>query len=119
VIPADWIEHHRADGERVGWLVPSGDGFLVVDLLGRIRTEEAVDWLSGEQVLDGLGIGYLADRYRLLVDGSEREVRLSEVSADGITAVADDFGSASAVHPGHVRETFRLPFPAPATLRPA
>jgi hypothetical protein len=113
---ADWIEHRRPDGERVGWMVPEGDAFHVVDLLGRRRTAVPVDWLEAEESLDALGIGYLADIYLLtLPDGVERRVRISEVSAARIVVVADDFGSASAV--GAKPERFELPFPAPAVLR--
>jgi hypothetical protein len=79
---------------------------------------EPVDWLQAEEMLDALGIGFLADRYLLVLpDGSERPVRISEVSPDGITVVADEFGSASAV--GANSDRFRLPFPAPDDLRPA
>jgi hypothetical protein len=114
---ADWIEHRRADGERIGWMVPADDGFHVVDLLGRRRTEAPLDWLAAEEMLDALGIGYLADRYTLAVaDGVERRVRIGEVSESGIVVVADDFGSASAV--GARPERFELPFPAPDGLRP-
>ncbi|QKJ18204.1 hypothetical protein [Microbacterium hominis] len=114
--PADWIEHRRADGELVGWIVPAGDGFRVRDLLGREVTGE-VDWLEAEETLDALGIGYLADAYTLrLPDGAERPVRISEASSRGITVVADEFGAAKTV--GAVLDSWRLPFPAPADLRP-
>jgi hypothetical protein len=113
---ADWIEHRRSDGERLGWLVPTGDGFHVVDLLGRQRTVAPVDWFQGEELLDTLGIVYLANRYSLrLSDGVERRVRIGEVSTSGIVVVADDFGSASAV--GANPEAYELPFPAPACLQ--
>jgi hypothetical protein len=116
-VPApDWIEHRRSDGEHVGWMVPSGDGFHVVDLLGRQRTEGPVDWLDAEETFETLGIGYLADRYSLrLSDGVERRVRISEVSSSRIVVLADNFGSASAV--GANPEAFELPFPAPENLR--
>ena len=111
----DWIEHRRADGERVGWMVPEGDGFLIVDLLGRPVTDTPLDWLEAEETLDALGIGYLADIYELTTDAVARRVRIGEVSATRIVVLADDFGSASAV--GARPETFELPFPAPGTLR--
>ena len=115
--PADWIEHRRGDRELLGWMEPAGDGFHVIDLLGRPRTDSPVDWLAAEELLEGLGIGYLADRYTLVLDdGTERLVRVGEVSTAGVTVVADDWGSASAV--GANPERFRLPFPVPAqTLR--
>lgn len=118
MIADDWIEHRRGDRERLGWMVPDGDGFQVVDLLGRPRTHAPIDWLEAEQLLDDLGIGYLAERYRLLLDdGTKRWVRISEVSTDTITVTADDWGSAAAV--SSKPEVFRLPFPAPESLQPA
>ncbi len=117
MLPDDWIEHRRADGETVGWIVPDGDGFRARDLLGREVTAGVVDWLEAEETLDDLGIGYLADRYALrLPDGTERPVRIAEASVRGITVVADEFGAASAV--GATLDRFRLRFPAPDELRP-
>lgn len=112
----DWIEHRRSDGELLGWMVPAGDGFHVIDLLGCQRTEHPADWSEAEEVLETLGIGYLADRYGLrLSDGVERRVRISEVNASRIVVLADEFGSASVV--GANPEVFELPFPAPDSLR--
>lgn len=117
MLPPDWIEHRRADGEVVGWMVPDGEGFHVHDLLGRPRTAEPLEWLEAEELLDELGIGYLADRWTLrFADGTERPVRIAEASPRGVTVVADEFGAASAV--GGVLERFRLAFPAPTELRP-
>lgn len=117
-VPEDWYPHRRADGEGVGWIVPDGDDFRAVDLLGRAVGDGAVDWIAAEELLEERGIGYLADRWVLtLPDGSERPVRIAEASADGITVVADEFGAAAAV--GANADRFLLPFPAPATLVPA
>jgi hypothetical protein len=121
VLPPDWIEHRRADGELLGWMVADGEGFRVFDLLGRERTaaqgDGAMDWLAAEELLDELGIGYLADRWTLcLADGVERPVRIAEASTRGITVVADEYGAASAV--GADPERFRLPFPVTDELRP-
>ncbi|MDE0545163.1 hypothetical protein [Microbacterium sp. C7(2022)] len=114
----DWIEHRRGDRELLGYLVPEGDGFVVHDLLGRPRTDVPVDWLVGEELLDELGIGYLADKWMLrLPDGSERPVRIAEVSRTGISLVADEYGAAAAV--GANVDRFRLPWPAGDQLRPA
>ena len=52
------IEHRRSDGELLGWIVEFGDGFHVLDLLGRQHTEEPVDWLAAEELLDSLGVPY-------------------------------------------------------------
>lgn len=117
MLPTDWIEHRRPDGEVLGWMAAEGEGFRVFDLLGRERTAAPVEWLEAEELLDALGIGYLADRWTLrLHDGTERPVRISEASARGITVVGDEFGAASAV--GADLDRFRLPFPAPDALQP-
>ena len=112
----DWIEHRRSDGELLGWIVPACDGFHIIDLLGRRRTEAPTDWPDAEEALETLGISYLADRYSLrLPDGVERRVRIGEVNASSVIVVADDFGSASAI--GAKPEVFELSFPAPENLR--
>lgn len=105
----DWIEHRRGDGELLGWMRPEGDGFVVIDLLGRPRTAP-LDWLDAETFLDDLGIGYLAERY--LYRG--HPVRIGEVSTAGVTVMTDDFGAAAAI--GGSLEYVRLPFPVPADL---
>jgi hypothetical protein len=121
VIPADWIEHRRPDGEVLGYMRPDGDGFRVYDVLGRERTapgeDGALDWLAAEELLDELGIGYLADRWTLrFADGTERPVRIAEASPRGVTVLADEYGAASAV--GADPERFRLAFPVPDELTP-
>ena len=122
MLPQDWIEHRRPDGEVLGWMRADGEGFRVFDLLGRDRTPggpdgEPLEWLAAEELLDQLGIGYLADRWTLrLPDGTERPVRIAEASARGVTVVADEFGIASAV--GGDPERFRLPFPVTGELSP-
>jgi hypothetical protein len=122
-LPEHWIEHRREDGERVGWIVPAGEGFLAYDALGRQATPDPVDWLTAEETLEERGLRFLADRFVLDADGAggdaeatARPVRISEVGTDGITVVTDELGGASAVGSG--AEAIRLPFPAPDTLRP-
>lgn len=124
VLPADWIEHRRADSEVLGWMLADGEGFRVYDLLGREQTpldatgeRSPIDWLAAEELLEALGMGYLADRWTLrLADGSERPVRIAEASPRGVTVVADEYGAASAV--GADPERFRLPFPVGDDLTP-
>jgi hypothetical protein len=124
VLPAEWIEHRRADSEILGWMLADGDGFRVFDLLGRERTPTSpdggsspVDWLTAEELLDELGMGYLADRWTLrLPDGTERPVRIAEASPRGVVVLADEYGAASAV--GALPERFRLPFPVGDDLTP-
>lgn len=112
---ADWIEHRRSgDGELLGWMKPVGDGFVVVDLLGRTRTQ-AVDWLTAEESLDALGLSYLADTYELrLDDGSWLKVRIAEVSPTMIRLQKDDWGNSSATELYYSTD---IPV-SPDTLRP-
>lgn len=108
-----WIEHRRGDGELVGWMRPEGDGFVPVDLLGRERAG-ALDWFAAEELLDELGIGYLADAYVLEREGrAPVRVRLLEVSTDGIRAKRDDFGAIDVP-----LESYELGWPMPVELRP-
>ncbi|NRG43139.1 hypothetical protein HRK28_19710 [Rathayibacter sp. VKM Ac-2835] len=90
---ATWIEHRRSDdGERLGWMKPADDGFIVIDLLGRQRTD-VVDWMTAEEALDDIGLSYLADPHELrLDDGSWLRVRIAEVSPDSIRVKKDDWG---------------------------
>lgn len=112
-VPDTWIPHNREDGEHVGWIVPEGDGFVTIDLLGRQRTNEAVDWMVAEEAMDELGIGYLADIYAFRVAADDWvRVRIVEVSTAGITVKEDDFGDVAADLP-----RYRLPFPVTDDLR--
>jgi hypothetical protein len=115
--PNPGIEHRREDGERVGWIMPEGEGFRPIDLLGRFVVDDVVEWLDAEEALEERGIGYLADRWMMPIDGGdERPVRIAEASVHGIVVVADEFGAASAI--GGTPERFTLPFPVGDRLRP-
>jgi len=108
----DWIEHRRGDRELLGWMRPQGDRFVVIDLLGREVSGE-LEWLDAEELLETLGIGYLADRYELqLDDGHWLLVRIVEVSPQRIRVKKEDWGdiNATAVY-------YEVDFPMPATLR--
>lgn len=75
---------------------PESDGFVAIDLLGRRRTE-VVDWMRAEEVLEALGLSYLADPYELrLDDGSWLRVRIAEVSSSAIRVKKEDWGDMTA-----------------------
>lgn len=112
-MPTDWIEHQRGDGELLGWMRATSDGFVAIDLLGRELTD-VVDWLTAEETLDDTGIGYLADPFELrLDDGRWLRVRLTEVSAEAIRAKKEDWGdmTSSPVY-------YTVEFPVGDRLRP-
>lgn len=112
-VPADWIAHRRGDGELLGWMRPDGDGFVVIDLLGRPLTD-SIDWLSAEEALEATGIGYLADLYELrLDDDTWLRVRITEVSASVLKLKKDDFGAIDAP-----AVEYEVPFPIDDRLRP-
>jgi hypothetical protein len=109
----EWIEQRRGDRERLGWILPETGGFVVIDLLGRRRTD-ALDWFSAERFLDELGIGYLADPFELLLeDGRWQRVRILEVSTEAIRVKRDDRGNIDVPLLEYV-----VPFPIPDRLRP-
>ncbi|MCW4385470.1 hypothetical protein OH146_06760 [Salinibacterium sp. SYSU T00001] len=108
-----WIEHRRGDRERLGWMRPEGEGFVVIDLLGRELTG-VVDWFTAEETLDATGIGYLAEPYELLLDdGRWLCVRITEVSTDEIRVKREDWGAIDVPLLEHTVE-----FPIPERLRP-
>ena len=111
---APWIEHRRGrDSELLGWMAPEGDGFVVIDLLGRARSTE-VDWFTAEKTLDEIGLGFLADPFELrLPNGHWLQVRIAELSPEGIRVTRDEWSSSEIEE----RE-FSLPFPMPENLRP-
>ncbi|MCC2315570.1 hypothetical protein [Cellulomonas xiejunii] len=110
-----WVEHRRSgDREVLGWVRPSGDGFVAVDRLGRDVTGP-VDWTDAEDALDERGLHWLADLWQLTrEDGTVLRVRIAEVSPERVVVCVDDKGEAaiSAV------ARHELPFPAPASLVP-
>lgn len=117
MIPADWTPHRREDGELLGWIRPSGDDWLAVDVLGRELTG-AIDWLDAEAALEEHGIGWLADPWILEDEGPDPlRVQIVEVvPGEGrITVKVDDFGDMQ--RPPTQR--YRLEWPIPAQLRPA
>ena len=109
MVPSDWIEHRRDDGERLGWIRPDGELWVAVDLLGR-EVSAAVEWLEAEAALDADGLSPLAERWWL----GDVPVRIAEVSTDRVVVVTDEFGAASAV--GSTVVVHELPWPAPAEL---
>lgn len=111
----DWIEHRRGlDRELLGWMRPEGDGFIVIDLLGRERTG-VVDWFVAEEFLEQLGLGYLAEKYDLWVDNAWLPVEVVEVSPTRIR-LRRDYGAGQAV--GSPQMFHEIDFPAePEVLR--
>lgn len=112
-VPDNWIEHRRGDNELIGWIVPEGEEFATVDLLG--RRSEPVDWLTAEERLEEMGIGYLADHFALRKAPDQWvRVRLVEISPDGIVVQEDDYDDPT----GEALPSHRLPWPVTNELVP-
>lgn len=116
----DWTPYRRDDGELLGWIHPSGDDWIAVDVLGR-TCSDPTDWLDAEASLDDRGISWLADPWVLEdeVDGPLR-VRILEVTPDDdaapgrIVVKIDDFGDVNRPP----TQQCVLPWPIPPRLRP-
>jgi hypothetical protein len=84
MIPATWIPYRRAeDDELLGYLRPvdgSTDRFLPVTVFGYPLGDEA-DEHDAQQVLDSTGLGYLASRWLLTLDGRSDPVSVEIVEA--------------------------------------
>ncbi|MFT4148017.1 MAG: hypothetical protein QM632_04400 [Micrococcaceae bacterium] len=104
-IPNDWIAHKRSDNELLGWLIPSGEDFIAVDLLGQKR--EAMDYLQAEEYLEEKGLAYLAEPYLYQPSqGKWIKVRIVEVSSKKIVLKTEDYGDITAS-----QEQYTLAFP--------
>lgn len=114
MIPDTWIAHRRDDGEVVGWIdmTVAEPQIVPIDRLGR-PLEPVDDWHEAEQVLDGVGLRFLMDRYVVKEDGRDTVVRIAHVYEDRLvlsTALTDAIED--------VGREILVPFPAPDSLRP-
>lgn len=106
--------HRRAsDREVVGWIVAAGELWQGLDVLGRPVGEPA-EWLDVEEMLERCGIAFLADPWTLELEDGLVRVRLVEVTPAGVVVKTEDYGAIDAPS-----TRYQLPWPAPATLRPA
>jgi hypothetical protein len=117
---AEGTPHRRDDGELLGWILPAGDDWVAIDVLGR-PASAPTGWLDAEAALEAHGISWLADPWMLEGEGDHPlRVRIVEVTpvkqgAPGrIVVKVDDFGDVT--RPPTQR--FVLPWPLPARLRP-
>ena len=111
IVPEDWITHlGGANREPIGWIVPRGEGFVAIDLLGRERSG-TVDWLEAEEALDELGIRYLAAPYELVTGSGASKVYIAEATPDFVRVKEDDFNDINSDQTFHT-----LPFPVPEEL---
>ncbi len=121
MIPDDWRPHRReGDGELVGYLVPEGgagedEKVVPVTVFGS-PLGDAQDVPSAVEVLESVGLSYLADRWSLrLEDGRWITVRLNEAGPDRLVVSNADFG-----YEGDIGQRFFLDVPVDdRSLRPS
>ena len=125
MIPETWIPHRRHDGEVVGWIdmTVAEPRLVPIDRLGR-ALEPVDDWCEAEEVLEGAGLRFLAERFTYeAVSGADDNndddepaqaaiVRIAQIYDDRIvltTALTDAIED--------VGREIVVPFPAPDGLR--
>ena len=115
MVPEAWIPHRREDGELIGWIyMTTAEPLLVpIDRLGR-PLDPVDDWHRAEDVLEGIGLRFLMERFLFHENGLDTVVRISHLDENRIvlsTALTDAIEE--------VGREIVAPFPAPSTLRPA
>ena len=127
MLPDTWIPHRRADGELIGWIdmTVAEPKLVPIDRLGR-ALEPVDDWFEAEEVLDSVGLRFLAERYIYrggpIGGGSDDDDKAGESIAVRISQVYDDRIVLTTALTDAVEDLGReivVPFPAPNGLREA
>lgn len=101
MVPADWVPCRRpADGELVGYLVPVGDDYRPVNLVGYPLAEPSAE-VPARAVLETRGLASLDDAWLWSAPDREVEVRLLEVSVDRVVVVETPYGMPGPDNPRH------------------
>lgn len=92
MIPSTWTPHYRLDdGELIGYLQPAEDGLVVpVTVFGYPLDEACEEW-AAEQVLEEVGLSYLADRWQLTIPEGTVRVVITEASPERLVLASADF----------------------------
>lgn len=94
MIPSEWVPYYREDdGELLGYLVPVGTSFVPVTVFG-YGLGDAMDEYDASQVLESIGLSYLADTWVLSI--AERaepiNVQIVEASPRALRVKSVDYG---------------------------
>src|SRR5215469_14903863 len=117
MLPTTWIPHRRAeDDELLGYLCPvdpSAERFVPLTVFGYPLGDEA-DEHDAQQVLESVGLSYLADRWLLTLDGRPDpiSVEIIEASPDQVRVKNVDFG-----YEADIGKIFVLDVPVNGPLR--
>ena len=114
MIPSIWVPYYREDdGELLGYLVPEGEMFIPVTVFG-YRLGDPVDEYDASQVLESIGLSYLADTWVLSIENRDEpiNVQIVEASPKALRVKSVDYGweqdygtiiTLSVPEPGHLR----------------
>jgi hypothetical protein len=94
MIPSSWTPYYREDdAELLGYLVPDGGSFIPVTVFG-YELGDAADEYDASQVLQSIGLSYLADTWVLsIADRAEPiNVQIVEASLEALTVKSVDYG---------------------------
>lgn len=97
MVPPDWLPHYRLeDSELIGYLAPADDGEVVPMTLLGTPLGAAMSVFAAEQVLEEVGLSYLADRWWLRHDegelaGTEQQVVVVEATPELAVLANADF----------------------------
>lgn len=94
MIPLDWVPYHRDDdGELLGYLVPEGNAYSPVSVFG-YPFDDAASEDDAAQVLENIGLSYLADTWLLSIDGRDEpiNVQIVEASPRALRVKSVDYG---------------------------
>ncbi|TKV26128.1 hypothetical protein FDK12_14300 [Arthrobacter sp. NamB2] len=114
MITASWTAYYREDdGELLGYLVPDGELFVPVTVFG-YELGDAVDEYYASQVLESIGLSYLADTWVLsIADRNEPiNVQIVEASPEALKVKSVDYGWDQ-----NYGTIIELPVPEPGKLR--
>ncbi len=94
MISSLWVPYYREDdGELLGYLVPEGELFAPVTVFG-YKLSDAADEYDASQVLESIGLSYLADTWMLSIAGRDEpiNVQIIEASPEALRVKSVDYG---------------------------
>jgi hypothetical protein len=85
--------HREDDGELLGYLVPDGELVIPVTVFG-YELGDAADEYDASQVLESVGLSYLADTWVLSIAGRDEpiNVQIVEASPETLRVKSVDYG---------------------------
>lgn len=94
MIASSWAPYYREDdGELLRYLVPDGELFIPVTLFG-YELGEAADEYDASQILESIGLSYLADTWVLTIPDRDEpiNVQIVEASPEALKVKSVDYG---------------------------